>query len=118
MDCLPSDIVAARPIAAACLLIYADAFPKWAPPAKVEPVCVATRMSRAIYVAGFGAHIDMAPHILSHKRLAIEQPSPRNSKSTLSFDQQTVVWQAAKDKRIRKEQARRIQMGQSIEGDF
>ena len=41
------------------------------------------------------------------KRVAVPQPSPRNTKTSLNMEQQREVWQAAQDKRARR-QARNL----------
>lgn len=41
------------------------------------------------------------------KRMAVPQPSPRNTKTSLNMEQQREVWQAAQDKRARR-QARNL----------
>jgi len=77
-------------------------------PFKLKPIPRAAQPLSAVF----------APQYETNLRLAVEQPSPRNTKSRNPLEVQAHIFEAAQAKRIRKQQARIIEAGGSISEEF
>ena len=75
-----------------------------------------TPIAASMRASGCGAHISAAAAV--KYVLATPQPSPRNSKSRMSMEAQQAIYNAAAEKRARKQQAAVIAAGGTTEGDF
>jgi len=67
-------------------------------PFKLKPIVLA--------MGGAFQSLDLAPLRATHMRLAVKQPSPRNSKSPYPMERQREIYEAARERQARREAKR------------